>query len=757
IPIGDAYGLWRALETKYESKTLSNKLSVRRQLQECTMEDHEHVDTYLARFMQLVLQLQDMGVALAEDEKISMFMMGLPSTLGPFMDALEISQTKLTFDSICEFIRNHQEKSLIKARREAEVANSAYDRKYKSQQKSNSNQQQQGKNSDNAHGRSTALVKCFNCGGVGHVKSGCGSEQIGDGFTYSNRNKSDTPAAKNGSSSTSRSGTAMQSSSVDAKRGDICDADDFSMGALAMMASEVPSSRSHSKHESDWRHSLAGGDSDILAEGTDDHINSVNESASGEAFEEVAYGALSSQNASDDTVEFMLDSAASRTNVVDKQLLTDVRTASSPISIKVASKEVISVDQVGKSNLVVSHASGKQVVPLSDVVYAPSFAANLLSVGNIVEKGCGVLFTNHGAMIVKLQGSNVCTVSFSANGKPTVTSGGETIMTVPKVGKLFIWSQKRSDMMKVNTMKDLQYKKGDQSYLSSEEQMSAFNLWHRRLGHVGSTELKKLIDSKGVVGLELLRGVNMDTIREVKKNKFCESCVMGKSHREPFVGHLHQPAKDIMDRWHGDLQGPIRVEKNQEAVATAGGNLYWFNIIDEKSHKRLSRAIALKSSAADALIDMIKRAQVLTGKTLKEFHSDDGGEFRSDKLQRFLRDNGTKQTVTQRATPQHNPIAERDGRTVMNMVVSMLHQSGLPPQFWAAAASTAVYILNRTVNTSNLHATPEELFSGYKPSVKAVRVFGCDGYVNLQKDQHPKVGPKAIRAIYIGPDEDRKG
>lgn len=222
-------------------------------------------------------------------------------------------------------------------------------------------------------------------------------------------------------------------------------------------------------------------------------------------------------------------------------------------------------------------------------------------------------------------------------------------------------------------------------------------------------------------------------------------------------GHLHQPAKDVMDRWHGDLQGPIRVEQNQEAVATAGGNMYWFNIIDEKSHKRLSRAIPLKSSAGDVLIDIIKRAQVQTGKKLKEFHSDDGGEFRSEKLQKFLRDNGTKYTVTQMATPQHNPIAERDGRTVMNMVVSMLHQSGLPAQFWAAAASMAVYVLNRTVNASNSQKTPEEIFSGYQPSVKAVRVFGCDGYVNLMKNERSKIEPKAIRTIYIGPDEDRKG
>ncbi len=746
VPIGDAHGLWKALETKYESKTMSNKLSVRRQLQECTMEEHEHVDTYLARFMQLVLQLADMGVVLTEDEKINTFMMGLPSSLGPFMDALEISQTKLTMSSMVEHIRNHQEKQQLKSRREEALAHMARER---NRFKTNPRESQGDKSSEQR-----SSVRCFNCGGLGHVRSKCSSEQIGDGFTHSNRTKPRDGQRPN----RGETGTALQSTRVPVPDRGRCDTEDFGMSGLALMASQESGSGSGSKH--DYRLHLAEWDSDHVEDDEDDHVNSsIQRAASGNSVRhtDVAFGAHTLQPTASDVVEFLLDSGASRTNVVDQQLLTEIKRASSPVSIKIANKEIVELDKVGKSNLVISHEGGKKVVPLNDVVFAPSFAANLLSVGDIVEKQCGVLFTKQGALVVKLSGDGKCILSFGTNVKPTVESGGESVMNVPKVGNMFIHRQKRTDMMKASKLVPHLQQKRDQSYLTAEEQKNALDLWHRRLGHISLGELKKLIDSNGVTGLENLQDMEMSTIDDVRKNKFCESCVMGKSHRQPFTGHLHQPAKEIMDRWHGDLQGPIRVEQTLEAVTTAGGNLYWFNIVDEKSHQRLSRAIALKSSATDVLIEIIKRAQVHTGKKLKEFHSDDGGEFRSEKLQRFFKDNGTKHTVTQRATPQHNPIAERDGRTVMNMVVSMLHQSGLPAQFWAAAAAMAVYVLNRTVNASNLEKTPYEQFVGFRPSAKALRVFGCDGYVNVMREDRNKLEPKAVRAIYIGPDESKKG
>ena len=45
--------------------------------------------------------------------------------------------------------------------------------------------------------------------------------------------------------------------------------------------------------------------------------------------------------------------------------------------------------------------------------------------------------------------------------------------------------------------------------------------------------------------------------------------------------------------------------------------------------------------------------------------------------------------------PQQNRVSERKNRTIMEIVRCMLHEKGLPKEYWAEAANTAVFLLNR--------------------------------------------------------------
>lgn len=48
-------------------------------------------------------------------------------------------------------------------------------------------------------------------------------------------------------------------------------------------------------------------------------------------------------------------------------------------------------------------------------------------------------------------------------------------------------------------------------------------------------------------------------------------------------------------------------------------------------------------------------------------------------------------------------------RTIMDKVQSMLHETGLGEKFWAEAASTAVYIINRSPGSVIDFEVPEAL------------------------------------------------
>uniref|UniRef100_A0A803M3U8 Retrovirus-related Pol polyprotein from transposon TNT 1-94 n=1 Tax=Chenopodium quinoa TaxID=63459 RepID=A0A803M3U8_CHEQI len=65
----------------------------------------------------------------------------------------------------------------------------------------------------------------------------------------------------------------------------------------------------------------------------------------------------------------------------------------------------------------------------------------------------------------------------------------------------------------------------------------------------------------------------------------------------------------------------------------------------------------------------------------------------------------------------------------MEMVRSMQSNATLPPFLWIEALKTAVYILNR-VPSKAVSKTPFELFKGWKPSLRHMRIWGCpfEGY-----------------------------
>ena len=184
---------------------------------------------------------------------------------------------------------------------------------------------------------------------------------------------------------------------------------------------------------------------------------------------------------------------------------------------------------------------------------------------------------------------------------------------------------------------------------------------------------------------------------------------------------------------------------------------YLSTIIDEKSRKIFGYIISHKSDAAKHIMEWCSQAQVQTGKPLKQFHSDGGGEYSSTILLQYFKSKGIKVTKTVKATPQHNGIAERANRTIFEMARSMLYHAKLPVCYWEEAVMTAIYIRNRCITTADNKRTPEEIWSGKKPHIGHLRVFGCDAYVHVPDQDRTKLQSKSKKGIFIGYDETKQG
>ena len=60
------------------------------------------------------------------------------------------------------------------------------------------------------------------------------------------------------------------------------------------------------------------------------------------------------------------------------------------------------------------------------------------------------------------------------------------------------------------------------------------------------------------------------------------------------------------------------------------------------------------------------------------------------------------------------------------------------------------------VLTRQLNKTPEEVFSGEKPEVSHLRIFGCPVFIHVPKEKRTTLEPSGRKGIFVGYSESSK-
>lgn len=85
----------------------------------------------------------------------------------------------------------------------------------------------------------------------------------------------------------------------------------------------------------------------------------------------------------------------------------------------------------------------------------------------------------------------------------------------------------------------------------------------------------------------------------------------------------------------------------------------------------------------------------------------------------------------------------------------MLSKSGLEKNFWAKAVRTACYLINRSPTTNLDGGIPEEVWIGKNLVYSHLKIFGCEAFVHIPKENRTKLNDKSMRCIFLGyADED---
>lgn len=84
------------------------------------------------------------------------------------------------------------------------------------------------------------------------------------------------------------------------------------------------------------------------------------------------------------------------------------------------------------------------------------------------------------------------------------------------------------------------------------------------------------------------------------------------------------------------------------------------------------------------------------------------------------------------------------------MARSILKGKYLPKCLWAEVVACAIYLLNRCPTKSVNFMTLTEAWSGFKPSVNHLRVFGSISCAHIPEQKRKKLDDRGKKCIFNG-------
>ena len=222
------------------------------------------------------------------------------------------------------------------------------------------------------------------------------------------------------------------------------------------------------------------------------------------------------------------------------------------------------VQTAGKGTIIVKTKSDNEK-QISDVLYIPGLAHNLLSIGQLAHKG--YLVTFHG---------NTCEILDQKSGL--------TMMTIE---------------MTANKMFPVNFSCIDDYALMASSKTDSW-LWHMRYGHLYVNGLKLLKQKNMVYGLP-----NIENIDHV-----CEGCIYGKQHRANFPIKKSWRAKAPLELVHADICGPRR-------TSSLSGCKYFLLFVDDFSRMNWVYFLKFKSEAFSKFLLFKKFVEKQSGYIIK--------------------------------------------------------------------------------------------------------------------------------------------
>lgn len=401
--------------------------------------------------------------------------------------------------------------------------------------------------------------------------------------------------------------------------------------------------------------------------------------------------------------KWYVDSGASDHMTSRKEWFTNYELFETQLPVRIGDGKYIMA--IGKGNINVQAKIGDKWVDshLSNVLHVPELKVNLFSCGACLDKGIKMVTDSDGCIFKK--NNRIVAIGVREN---------KMFSMVLRIGPL---QQADQANIAVKNLTLLQ--------------------WHEILSHQNVQHVRNYLKHMRI------------QFTETKNKFFCEACVYGKQHREPFTlsnTKTTKPGQLI----HSDVCGPMEVN-------SLGGKRYFVIFKDDYSNYTYVYFMSQKSEVKnkfELFLNTVKNQLNISVITLR---SDCGREYKNTEVKALLDKFGIKHETSVPYTPQQNGKAERSMRTIVEAARTMVYSKNLSKTLWAEAVNTAVYTINRTGNTGQEGKTPYELWFNKNPDIYNLKIFGSEVYAHIPKEKRRKWDQKGRKGIFVGYSEETKG
>lgn len=683
-----AFEVWEVLSERFSKTQVSSRIVKSKQFHQLKYRPKEETFLeYCVKFDKLVRELKLCGSNLDDIDITLQFLWSLPKDFDAVVNSLQaLDHTQLTLEMVRarieEFVLIRSDKKMnVLSDDTPKTTNVAF--------------------SARGGARRTYFpnINCNNCGKLGHKKIDCYLE---GGGAYCGRGRGGSSSRGRGRGTWNQGGRGQNYRGRGGRgfRGGRGDYQGGRGGAnqnnnkqqpnvhQANAAGSPPPNKKTKKESA----SLAEVDQQIVYSFMCTEVNEIITVKSPIYSENLLFGQVQEGSA----VMFILDSGASRHLVKTDVPVQNKKRVMEPIIIQVA-KSNINLKAFFKGSVECESEVNGQIRKLHiEVLIVEDLSHNLISISSLEKQGYKITFWN-GKCYIKFEKDLIALGSRENNLYPIYLNVNSSEFSM---------------------------------FISNEHQ---FDVWHRRLGHIGSQRLLQLC--KIVDGIGELKCIN---------NSVCDICVQGKHAKTPFGGSRIRATRPL-ERIHTDLCGPI-------APTGLRGVKYILTFIDDYSHFTVMFGLVRKTEVYQFFREFEARVTNRFSLKICFLRCDNGTEFVNNAMKQLCAEKGIKYELTIPGTPELNGVAERMNRTCLEKARCLLLDSSLSKRFWIEATMTAIYLINRCPTRAiDENKVPAELWYGVSQDLSKLRVFGCVVFVKKPKEQlKGKFDSRSKKCIMLG-------